>query len=78
MYDKKVAFKRYAIAKIIFDFLKTNFRLQIYKFTLDKIKFVPTEKYVPAKNTFCSMDIDKVTEKRIFTIMYWPFKLPPN
>ena len=33
---------------------------------------------VSGKNIFCSINVDKTKEKRIFEIVHWPFKLPPN
>ena len=33
---------------------------------------------VSRKNIFCSISADKKSGKRIFEILHWPFKLPPN
>ena len=35
-------------------------------------------KHVYGKNIFCSMNVDKIREKRIFEIAHWPFELSPN
>ena len=35
-------------------------------------------KYVPGINMFCPLNVEKIREKIIFEIVYWPFKLPPN
>ena len=34
--------------------------------------------YVSGKNTFCSLNVEITRGKRIFEIVHWPFKLPPN
>ena len=35
-------------------------------------------KHVTGKNIFCSMNLYKSRGKRVFEIVHWPFKLPPN
>ena len=71
------------VLQILIKLQKKVFKIEIVKIyealTLQEKSFlIPAEKYVPEINIFCLMNVDTIKGKRIFEIVHWPFKLPPN